>query len=309
MAEHDQVPQDQGEEVSFEIIPDELPAEGGASGEAGGEGAPAPKVETAEEGLAELRAQLAERDREKEAAAARARDAEARADQAGREVQAGRTNIIDSRIGQVDGALETMKVKSAEARRAYADALREQDYDKVAEIQETIAENAVVTKQLQHNRAQLEQAKKQPAPQPRQPATDAERLEAFLGKMPAKPQAWLRARPEFLTDPDKNKRLVAAHANALIDHDEGSDGYFAAVEKQLGITPAAAEPAPRRAAAVAAPPSRGAPSLSRAPAAQTKVRLSATEVRMAQDMGLTTEEYARAKAKHLASKPAGATEH
>jgi hypothetical protein len=123
---------------------------------------------------------------------------------------------------------------------------------------------------------------------------------------------WVRAHPEFVTDPRLNRKMIAAHELAMADGlDADTPEYFAAVEATLGVaergngraaqeaaseaSAAAAKKAGGRSAAPpAAPVSREAPSAGsgRKPNA---VRLTREEVDMAEMMGMTPQEYAKHK--------------
>jgi hypothetical protein len=126
----------------------------------------------------------------------------------------------------------------------------------------------------------------QPQPQPRRS------LEDQIAALPAEAKAWVRAHPDYWTDPAKNKSLSSLHG-FLVDTKRlqpFSTEYFDRLEAELGLKEPA-EPAPetKRAPIVQAPPrsvpyaapvTRGAPSVSGGSVAQ-KVILSPEEVQMA----------------------------
>lgn len=260
--------------------------------EGSGPAAAEPKVVSAEEGMAELRASLETERRGRVAA-------EERAAAAQRDALAGRSSEIDGRLGQVNSAIETLTSQSTLSKRDYAAAMAAGEYERAADIQFAMAEQASVLTRLREGKNNLEAAKK--APQAARPAArpaHADPVEAFASTLYPKAAAWVRSHPDFVTDPKKNKMMQGAHHMASSEHEEGSEGYFAALEKHLGIKDAVVtDPIQRRAPAVAAPVSRSAPTLTRAPSTQRVVKLTADEKAYCDTTGVPYKTMAREKAK------------
>jgi hypothetical protein len=81
---------------------------------------------------------------------------------------------------------------------------------------------------------QLLEAQKQQLHQPPPPPADP--VERYVQGRPAQTQQWLREHREYVTDPAKNAELTRAHYSALgAGHNPDTPGYFAAVEKKIGL--------------------------------------------------------------------------
>lgn len=251
-----------------------------------------PKIIEPDEGLEELKANLERERTGRLAAESQAREASAREASA-------RTEVQDTNLSLVTNAIETVKQSSDVLKGRYRDAMAAGDFDAAADIQTDMASNAAKLLRLEEGKVALEAAPK-PTPQ-RQEATDpVERLAAMLTPRSA---AWVRAHPQFATDPRKNRDMIRAHEDAIDDgHVPDSPAYFLAIEDKLNLTrrqeavepddalSGAAEPIQRRAAPAAAPVSRtGTGNGQRA----NTVRLNAAQREIAALNGLTDEEYAR----------------
>ena len=188
------------------------------------------------------------------------------------------------------------------------------DYGRIAEISARLGELGGEIRDLTRGRESYEQQRQQrldrPAPQRQEPqaATAAERSvlaqlgapnrETFLANRTAPTADWLRAHPEFFSDPAAHNRIVGADALAKgrgLEVD--SPAYFQFIEEQaLSQTTTRREPG-ERSAIPGAGPSRDAP----APTGRTQTRngdifVSNEMRRIAEWMGVDPVDYAKSKA-------------
>jgi hypothetical protein len=259
--------------------------------------APKADVLTPDAGLEKLKAQL-----EAERTARQAAERHA-AEASQSEVQA-RTEVQTSQLDITKTAIDTMKQSQKSLRGEYAAAMQAQDFEKVAEIQEQMSDTSAKLLYLENSKAALEKA---PKPQPRAPV---DQVEAFAARLTPQSAAWVREHPEYVRDPAKNRKMLAAHEMVLADGIKpDTPEYFRGIEDTLRMTPRAevsrndddpmADAArevvvsePRRAAPAAAPVSRSGNGTGKR---SNVVTLSAMEVEMAESMSMTPEEYARNK--------------
>jgi hypothetical protein len=236
--------------------------------------------------LAELRSQL-ERER-------RARiEAETRARQAS-------TEADDTNLQLVTGAIETMQREQGILKGQLKEAMSVGDFDRAAELQEAMSNNAAKLLQLENGR---EAMKVRPRSEPVQRHSDP--VEQFAAQLSPRSADWVRKNPQFVTDPRLNQKMIAAHNLAVADgHVPDSDGYFSAIEDTLRVRrvePAqnestaesplssAAKPVARAAPPAAAPVNRGSNGRSNI------VRLTRAEADTAKMLGMTETEYAKHK--------------
>lgn len=252
-------------------------------------------VLTPEEGVEKLKKQLEDEKAARIAAESRANEAAQAEAKARGEVQTSQLDLIKGAIDQVTQANDALEEK-------YAAALSSQDWAGAAKVQREMANNSAKLAQLESGKTALEKA---PKPTPR---VVADPVESFCANLSAPSAAWVRAHPEFVRDAHKNRQMIAAHELAIArGYNADTDEYFKSIEKTLDLTPtitkteiaededpmaAAAKPVQTRAAPAAAPVSRGGNGNGSRP---NVVKLSAAEVEIAQNMGMTPEEYARNK--------------
>jgi hypothetical protein len=251
-----------------------------------------PPVVPPEDGIAELKKQL---DRER----ALRIEAERKANDAQLAEHAARMDKEDSDIQLVSNAIDTLERDQEQLKRALAHAIQTGDGATAAAVQEEMGSNSAKLMQLQNG---LQAMKSQPKPQPPKPVV-SDPVEAFASQLSPRSADWVRAHPEFVRDPAKTRKMIAAHELAVADGiAPDSDAYFEAIEATLRVRPqaqvqaheedamaGAAKVTQRRdAAPAAAPVSRGQPS-------RNTVRLTAAEREMAEMMNMKPEEYARNK--------------
>jgi hypothetical protein len=260
------------------------------------------EVLTPDAGLEKLKKQLADEQLARQDADRRAADASRAEVEARSEVQTTQLDLVKNAISSVTQANDALEAK-------YAEALTAQDFAAAAKINREMSSNSAKLLQLENGKSALEKA---PKPQPRA-ASDP--IEEFAGRLSPKSGAWVRAHPEFVREPQKNRQMLAAHELALARGMQAdTDDYFASIEDTLRITKpdasangagthvdvdtdpmkdAAKESAPRRAPPAAAPVSRSGAGTGGS--RQNVVTLSAQEVEIAGMMNMTPEEYARQK--------------
>jgi hypothetical protein len=243
--------------------------------------------------VAELKAQL-----EQERAARVA--AERRANDAAQTAHSAQLETADNQLQLVVTAIDRVKENTAALKAAYAEAMRQSDFEAAAEIQSSMSDNAAKLLQLENGKAAMEAQPKAPPPKPIQ--TDP--VEALASQLTTRSAAWVRAHPECARDPKLYQKMIAAHNIAVADGiAPDSDEYFQAVEatvfaKQRTAADADASDDPMSEAAKAAPARQAAPPaapVSRGSSNGRGVRLSAAEREAAEMSGMSEEAYAAAK--------------
>jgi hypothetical protein len=243
-----------------------------------------------EDGIADLKRQL---DEER----ARRAEAERRAAEAAQQAHAARLDKEDTDIQLVSNAIDTLDRETDILKANYAHAMQTGDFRRAAEIQEEMSDNSAKLLQLRNGLEAMKAKPKTPPPQP----VPANPVEAFASRLTPRSADWVRAHPEFVTDPSKNRKMIAAHELAVADGlTPDTDAYFASIEETLRIKPqakvveeeatsSAAKVVSRRDAAPAAAP------VSRGQSSRNVVRLTAAEREMAEMMGMKPEDYAKNK--------------
>lgn len=264
--------------------------------------APKPAAVTPEEGIETLRAKLA-------ASEARATAAERSAAEATHVAVGARNEIQDTNVNLLSNAVDSVRQSIDVHKRNAADAMAAGDFSAAEDARAEVSIAAAKLVQLETGLQALKNQPKATAP----PIVD--RVEGFAQQIASqgfvRSAAWVRAHPEYVNDPNLNRRMMAASDLATsygIQPD--SDAYFDAVERSLGLrlpgstppstvdVPAlsdASAPASSR-SPPAAPVSRGVNGSGTGP---RTVRLSAEQLEVAAMCGMTPEEYA----KNLVGKP------
>jgi hypothetical protein len=296
------------DDLEIEIVPEALeagtPDVNGATVEAKSD------VADTDGALAKLRADLEADNARLKAEAADANRRAAAAE--GTAVQA-QTAAQQSDLQLITGAIEQVKTTASVLQRNYAEAASAGDWEAASKIQWEMSEAAANLKQLEQGKASLESAPKPAAPQPR--ADDP--VEAVAAQLSSKSADWVRAHPEFIRNPNLNRRLLAAHNLAETDgHPLDSPGYFEAIEQTLGLRlpgetrPAAgatdnplsdaSDPMTARSTPPAAAP------VNRGNGGKRVVRLTPAQVEAAELSGLTAQQYA-AQLERIEREKAGAS--
>jgi hypothetical protein len=180
----------------------------------------------ADEGIDTLRARLQASDLARRQAEDRANAAErARADAAGN-TQEANVSFLTSAL---DSVRQGMGILEANLAQAYA----EQDFAAAAKIQTELARAAQREGQID---AGLEQLKAMPRDQPRAMPREQDQVEAVASQLTPNAAAWVRQHPDYITDPQKNARLMSAHYDAMANGLVGdSPEYIRYVEQHVGL--------------------------------------------------------------------------
>lgn len=266
------------------------------------------KVISADDGVADFKAQLAETKRKAEESEAARRRAEAEAQTARAEAAGLRSEADASRLETITTAHDAAVAEIATAKREWKEAQEAGEYEKAADAQEKLADAVARKRELERGKAELEAAGKKPATRNEE---HQDPVEAYIGQFSSRMQAWLRDHKDFVTDRKKNLLAIAADTKATAsDIQRDTDEYFEFIETELGLRadegndgndgdqpePVVRQPPAQRRQA---PPLAGRPSR-QPPSANGRqnpreVHLSAAEVEMAELSGLTRAEYAKNK--------------
>ena len=265
----------------------------------------APKVETKDEGIEAVRAQVREFEEklntereEKEAARRRAEAAE-------REAAQIKTRVVDTEIDAVANALAVSEMELDTAKRDLKKAMEDGDFDGVVSANEKLAQKTLEINRLKEGKDALE------ARSTKQQVEPADPFENYVSRFTPRSQDYLRKHKEVVTDPKKNKLLIAAHYEAEANgHTADTDGYFDFIDQRLGYKAVSDKQEPKTQAkgtTPAAPVSRSVDSSSSSTTPNV-IKLSAGEARAATDgtilwnhgpdkgKPIGVKEYARRKA-------------
>lgn len=244
-----------------------------------------------EEGLESLKKRLEEERSARLSAEKRAQEASQRAYQASNEVQ-------DVNLQLVKNAIDTLHGNSQALKSQYAEAMSMGDYDRAAELQESMSANSAKLLQLEQGKAAMESQPKQKAPEPEYSSDPVERLANALTPRSAD---WVRRNPDYAKNPRLYQKMIAAHNLVVADDiNPDTDEYFSRVESILGIRSAESNDSPMSSASKptqhrsppAAPVSRSGTGTG---TRSNVVRLTAQEREIASMMGMTDQDYARNK--------------
>lgn len=245
-----------------------------------------PKVEAKDSAIDDLAKQykeLEEREanarKAEETARRRAEESERAAQEALRQAEAAKAQARTSNLDTITTALASANAEVEAAKRDVKIAGEAGDYEAQAAAYERLAGAKALVLRYDEAKADLETRR----PEPQQQRRPADPVEAYIAGRSEPTQQWLRSHTDYITDQKKNAKLNAAHHDAMAEgHAPDSDGYFAHVEKFLGMGETEkAESKPKRPAArVAAPTSaaNGTPS-----GGANEVRLTPGEARAATD--------------------------
>lgn len=261
----------------------------------------APAVAQGEDGLDKLKKQLETEKAGRIAAERRAQDATDSEARARGEVHGTQLDLLTNAIASLTQAGDVLESK-------YAEAMAASDWAGSAKIQREMSTTSAKLLALENGKKQLENQK----PVARQ-RTNPDVVEDFASRLQPPSAAWVRAHPEFVTDPQKNRQMLAAHELALARGYKGdTDDYFASIEKTLDLRkaePIVEDPNPdeevdpmkdaakpitpaRKAAPAAAPVTRSGNGTGARP---NTVTLTPQEVEVAEMNGITPEQYAKNK--------------
>jgi phage I-like protein len=251
--------------------------------------AKAPEIEP-KDGIEELSKRL---EAEKQARI----EAERRAREAAQMAARAKSEAEDTNLHFVTNVIETVKRENDILKANYRDAMSVGDYEKAAEIQLNMSENASRLLQLENGKAAMES---RPKEQPQQYAP-ADPIDNLISQVSPASASWLAQNRDNLRNQKTIDRMFRAHADAV---DDGiipdTREYFEYIEGRLGFKQhevsrsdepamsAASAPTQRRSSPAAAPVSRtgGGPG-----SRPNVVTLTAAEAEAARASGLTEKEY------------------
>jgi hypothetical protein len=262
-----------------------------------------PKVAD-EDPLEALKKQFADVQAERDAEKKRATELETRSREQQQQIERHQDSEIANHKAVLEQAYSVEEGKLAEAKRKYAAAMREQDFDGAADAQHEMIRISGMMGQYSNAYQELERRERAPKPAT---ATD-DRFETALKSMEPRVAAWAREHKDDVRKPERQKLAFAADAMAQAKgFAPGSDEYLDFMDDQMGYSgpdddPSGSEPpqqqrqpaqSQQRASkrAPAAPPSRNSASAG----GRRKVHLTEDDIRHARNLGLTQEEYAKAK--------------
>jgi hypothetical protein len=222
---------------------------------------------------------------------------------------AARSAVQTSQLDQIKGAIAQVSQANDALEDQYADLMASGDFRGAAKVQRQMGDNSARLAQLEAGKTALERA---PKATPRAPTDPIEKYVSTMGKEYPRSIQWVRDHPEFVLDPHKEQQMLAAHQLAMArGYKPDTDDYFKSIEKTLDLTaaptvvpPHADDPDPMADAAASTPTGGRGASPSAAPVSRSgngtgsranTIKLSAAEVEMAQNMGMSVEEYAKNK--------------
>lgn len=227
------------------------------------------------------------------------REAENRARDAAEQANKAYSEVEDTNLQLVVNAIDTVRRENEILKSHYKEAMSVGDYDRAAEIQESMGANSAKLLQLENGKAAMEAR-----PRQQQVPSYSDPVEGFASRLSPRSAEWIRKNPQFVTDQRLQQKMIAAHNLAVADgYRPDSDEYFEFVEDTLKIRRqqqremAAEVESPLSSAAKVAPkpaPPAAPVNRSSSPRANT-VRLSAAEAETAKMFGMTEQEYAKHK--------------
>ena len=251
---------------------------------------PAPKKQKRadidpEQAFEELQRKLEQERQARLQAEHQARLAAAQAERAKSEVQ-------DTNYHLVESAIETLKREKELVKQELASAHAQQDFERVAELQDALAKHNADLTDLKRGQKAMKQEVREPEQAPAAAAPQGSLIDQIAAQVTPRSAAWINANRDNLSDDRVIRKMFRAHEDAVEDGIQpDSDDYFRFIEGRLGFVEADEAPAPaRRAAPPAAPVSRGGNGTGSRP---NVVRLTPEMREMAQLMGMTEQEYAR----------------
>jgi hypothetical protein len=208
------------------------------------------------------------------------KEAEERAAKAEREAAVAKDRVVSSEIETVEAALAIAETKKVECQRLMKKAMEEGDFDAFIKHQTEFNDAHYASRQLNEGKRALESRASAPA--------TSDPVEGYISRFSQRSQDYLRKNIEYVKDPVKNKKLVAAHYEAEAEgYTPDTDAYFEYLDSRLK---GAAQPAkvekeshPSRKSTPAAPVSRGNDLSSGGSGGERKVKLTPNEARAATD--------------------------
>lgn len=221
--------------------------------------------------------------------------AEHQARLAAAQAERAQVEVADTNYHLVESAIETLKREKLLVKQQLAEAHAQQDFDRIAELQDELAKhNADLSDLNRGKKAMKSEPRSSENTIPSQPVAPPQGalIDQIAASVTPRSAAWLNANRDQLNDDRTIKKMFRAHEDAVDDGIQpDSDEYFQYIESRLGLSGGGEAPQPtRRSAPPAAPVSRGSNGMGSRP---NVVRLTSEQREMAQMMGMTDQEYAR----------------
>ena len=198
-----------------------------------------------DDGIEVIRAQVKEYETKLEAERAEKEAARQRAEAAEREVAYAKTKVSESELDVLSSAMSVAEVERENAKRELKDAMERGDFDGVVSANEKLSLAVSNLEKLKEGKIALERSKTE--------APSSDPVENYISRFSPRSQEFLRKNLDYVKDPAKNKRLIAAHYEAEAEgYTPDTDAYFQFVDSKL--KPKAT---PDRKTTPAAPVSRG----------------------------------------------------
>lgn len=237
----------------------------------------------------------------------RVAEAERRAEKADRDRLAALADKATTESDAVSQALNAAQAEQASAKAALKAAGEAGDWEAIGEAQARIGRAASDIREYERQAAMLAA---QTAAQKDRPAETVTRQAPtdINAAIDANPQlldterVWLKAHPEALIDPTRNKELDVAYVKATRKGlSRGTPDYFKFIETEMGYAPAKAEDNSEM--TVSAPVHRNERD-NEGRTSGGKITLTPEERELARSMGVTDIEYARQKVNFDAARKA-----
>lgn len=239
------------------------------------EAAPVEKKEEApkEDGVEVIRAQVKEYEEKLEAERAEKEAARLRAETAEREVVQAKTRVNESEAEALNSAIAMLETEKEQAKRELKVAMESGDFDGVVSANEKLSLSVTNIEKLKEGKTALERTRTEPS----------DPVEGYIQRFSPRSQDFLRKNMDYVRDPVKNKKLIAAHYEAEAEgYVPDTDAYFDFLGKKL--SPSQKKEISENRSAPAAPVSRGYDSISSSSSESSSVvKLTPGEARAATD--------------------------
>ncbi len=147
-------------------------------------------------------------------------------------------DVATSNTNAIESAIDAAKAEADTAERDYIAAAELGNHADMAKAQRRMAAAEARVLRFEEAKDDLVAQKKEPKPEARkepEPRQD-DPFETAIAGAGYKAREWLRAHPEFVTDPKKVHKATAAHSEALAaGYQTETDGYFEFCETYLGL--------------------------------------------------------------------------
>jgi len=202
-------------------------------------------------------------------------EANRRADEANRllrerdeELHRERGDRVDAEYNSVLTAIAAEQGALEQAKALYTASASVGDWAAAGDAQSAMARASARIDRLEDNKSAFDQRREQAKTAPQQPSRQtAPDFETQISNLPGDARTWLRAHPDYWSDPQKNRQIQSLHGYLVNVKNipEFSKEYFDEIDVQLGLkeAPVAQDnpppQQPRRSMQVSAPVSRDVP--------------------------------------------------